>query len=167
MPRRLRIQLAGMPQHLVQRGVNREPCFFADEDYHCYLHWLKEAARDWRCTIHAYVLMTNHVHLLLTPASPQGPAKLMQSVGRRYVQYVNEPKGSASIDILRSSNATPPTHQTRRNAPAPFCNGASTDFRSELDEEAHAGKARQTGGQGESEARAGRSNGFWVLTWSA
>ena len=89
MPRRLRIKLAGMPQHLVQRGVNREPCFFAEEDYHCYLHWLKEAARDWRCTIHAYVLMTNHVHLLLTPESPQGPAKLMQSVGRRYVQYVN------------------------------------------------------------------------------
>jgi putative transposase len=78
-----------MPQHLVQRGVNRSPCFFADEDYHCYLHWLKEASNKWRCAIHAYVLMTNHVHLLLTPADPQGPAKLMQSVGRRYVQYIN------------------------------------------------------------------------------
>jgi putative transposase len=89
MPRRPRIKLAGMPQHLVQRGVNREPCFFAEEDYHCYLHWLKEAAGEWRCAIHAYVLMTNHVHLLLTPENPQGPAKLMQSVGRRYVQYVN------------------------------------------------------------------------------
>lgn len=89
MPRRPRIKLADIPQHLVQRGVNREPCFFADEDYHCYLHWLEEAAADWRCAIHAYVLMTNHVHLLITPQTPDGPAKLMQSVGRRYVQYIN------------------------------------------------------------------------------
>jgi putative transposase len=89
MPRRARIKLADLPQHLVQRGVNREPCFFAEEDYHCCLHWLVEAAADWRCAIHAYVLMTNHVHLLITPQTADGPAKLMQSVGRRYVQYVN------------------------------------------------------------------------------
>jgi putative transposase len=89
MPRRPRIKLADIPQHLVQRGVNRQPCFFAEEDYYCYLHWLEEAAADWRCAIHAYVLMTNHVHLLMTPTTPDGPAKLMQSVGRRYVQYVN------------------------------------------------------------------------------
>ena len=89
MPRRPRIKLAGIPQHLVQRGVNREPCFFADEDYQCYLHWLFKAAADWRCQVHAYVLMTNHVHLLVTPQTPDGLAKLMQSVGRRYVQYVN------------------------------------------------------------------------------
>ena len=89
MPRRPRIKLTGIPQHLVQRGVNREPCFFAEEDYHCYLHWLQEAAADWRCALHAYVLMTNHVHLLLTPETAEGPAKLMQSIGRRYVQYIN------------------------------------------------------------------------------
>lgn len=89
MPRRPRIKLTGIPQHIVQRGVNREPCFFAEEDYHCYLHWLFEAAADWRCTVHAYVLMTNHVHLLVMPQTPDGLAKLMQSVGRRYVQYVN------------------------------------------------------------------------------
>lgn len=89
MPRRPRIKLAGMPQHLVQRGVNREPCFFAEEDYHFYLHWLKKSAADYRCAIHAYVLMTNHVHLLVTPETAQGPSKLMQSVGRRYVQYIN------------------------------------------------------------------------------
>ncbi len=89
MPRRPRIKLAGVPQHIVQRGVNRAPCFFADEDYHCYLHWLKKAADDWHCTIHAYVLMTNHVHLLVTPETNEGIAKLMQSVGRRYVQYIN------------------------------------------------------------------------------
>ena len=89
MPRRPRIKLAGMPQHIVQRGINREACFYADEDYHCYLHWLKKSAADWGCAIHAYVLMTNHVHLLLTPETPDGPARLMQSLGRRYVQYIN------------------------------------------------------------------------------
>ena len=89
MPRRPRIKLAGMPQHIVQRGINREACFYADEDYHCYLHWLKKSATDWGCAIHAYVLMTNHVHLLLTPETPDGPARLMQSLGRRYVQYIN------------------------------------------------------------------------------
>ena len=75
--------------HLVQRGINREPCFFAEEDYHCYLHWLQKSAADWDCAIHAYVLMTNHVHLLITPQRSDGPAKLMQSLGRRYVQYIN------------------------------------------------------------------------------
>ncbi len=89
MPRRPRIKLADIPQHLVQRGVNREACFFAEEDYHCYLHWLNKAATDWQCEIHAYVLMTNHVHLLVTSQTADGPAKLMQSVGRRYVQYIN------------------------------------------------------------------------------
>jgi putative transposase len=89
MPRRPRIQLAETPLHIVQRGINREPCFFAQEDYHCYLHWLEKSAHDWGCAIHAYVLMTNHVHLLLTPAKPDAPARLMQSVGRRYVQYIN------------------------------------------------------------------------------
>ena len=89
MPRRPRIKLADIPQHIVQRGINREPCFFAEEDYHCYLHWLQESAADWHCAIHAYVLMTNHVHLLVTPARADGIAKLMQSIGRRYVQYIN------------------------------------------------------------------------------
>lgn len=75
--------------HLVQRGINREPCFFAEEDYHCYLRWLTKSAADWDCAIQAYVLMTNHVHLSITPQRSDGPAKLMQSLGRRYVQYVN------------------------------------------------------------------------------
>ena len=75
--------------HLVQRGINREPCFFAEENYHCYLHWLQKSAADWHCAIHAYVLMTNHVHLLITAERPDGPARLMQSLGRRYVQYIN------------------------------------------------------------------------------
>ncbi|MFZ6708172.1 transposase [Undibacterium sp. TC9W] len=89
MPRRPRIKLAGIPQHIVQRGVNREPCFFADENCQCDLHWLFKSAADWHCQVHAYVLMTNHVHLLVTPATPDALAKMMQSIGRRYVQYVN------------------------------------------------------------------------------
>lgn len=75
--------------HLVQRGINREPCFFAEEDYHCYLHWQQKSAADCHCAIHAYVLMTNHVHLLISAERVDGPAKLMQSLGRRYVQYIN------------------------------------------------------------------------------
>ena len=89
MPRRPRVLLADYPLHIVQRGINREPCFFTDEDRHCYLHWLEEAARACGCAIHAYALMTNHVHLLLTPAETGAPSRLMQSLGRRYVQYAN------------------------------------------------------------------------------
>ena len=84
MPRRPRILLSDHPQHIVQRGINREPCFFAEEDYQCYLHWLEEAARD-----SCLCAETNHVHLLLTPAVTDAPARLMQSLGRRYVQYIN------------------------------------------------------------------------------
>ena len=89
MPRPPRLQLAEVPLHIVQRGINREPCFFTDEDYYCYLHWLEESARACGCAIHAYALMTNHVHLLLTPAESGAPSRLMQSLGRRYVQYAN------------------------------------------------------------------------------
>jgi len=67
MPRRARLALAGIPVHLIQRGNNRSACFFADEDYALYLHHLSELAPKFGCHIHAYVLMTNHVHLLLTP----------------------------------------------------------------------------------------------------
>ncbi len=88
MPRRPRILLADYPLHIVQRGINRESCFSSDEDY-CYLHWLEESARACGCAIHAYALMTNHPHLLLTPAESGAPSRLMQSLGRRYVQYAN------------------------------------------------------------------------------
>lgn len=89
MPRRPRVLLANYPLHIVQRGINREPCFFTDEDYQCYLHWLEESAGVCGCAIHAYVLMTNHVHLLLTAKETGSPSRLMQSLGRRYVQYAN------------------------------------------------------------------------------
>ena len=89
MPRRARLRLAGLPLHLIQRGNNRSACFYADEDYSLYLHHLEELSRKFRCAVHAYVLMTNHVHLLLTPARKDGPSLLMKHLGQRYVQYVN------------------------------------------------------------------------------
>ena len=90
MPRRPRIHLAGLPLHIVQRGHNREACFFAEEDYHAYRHWLGEALKDSACALHAYVQMTNHVHLLLTPPAPEAVSQLVMSLGRRYVQYINK-----------------------------------------------------------------------------
>ena len=89
MPRRARVHLDGVPLHLVQRGHNREPCFFAEDDYLSYLHWLGEALAESECALHAYVLMTNHVHLLLTPKRAAAVPGLVIALGRRYVQYVN------------------------------------------------------------------------------
>lgn len=90
MPRRPRIHLPDVPVHLVQRGHNREACFFSDDDYLAYRAWLGEALKKSGCTLHAYVLMTNHVHLLLTPPSAQAVSQLIISLGRRYVQYINK-----------------------------------------------------------------------------
>jgi putative transposase len=89
MPRRPRTHLDNIPLHIVQRGHNREPCFYAEEDYFTYLHWLGEALRESGCALHAYALMTNHVHLLLTPKKAEAIPRLMISLGRRYVQYIN------------------------------------------------------------------------------
>jgi putative transposase len=90
MPRRPRIHLAGVPLHIVQRGHNRDACFFSEDDYLAYRHWLGEALKENGCALHAYVLMTNHVHLLLTPAQPQDVPRLIISLGRRYVRYINK-----------------------------------------------------------------------------
>lgn len=89
MPRRPRVHLDNVPLHIVQRGHNREPCFFTEEDYQSYLHWLGEALTEAGCALHAYVLMTNHVHLLLTPEKAELVPKFVISLGRRYVQYIN------------------------------------------------------------------------------
>ena len=90
MPRRPRTHVDGVPLHIVQRGHNRQPCFFAEEDYRAYLHWLGEALRKEKCILHAYALMTNHVHLLLTPGNAESVPKLIIALGRRYVQYINK-----------------------------------------------------------------------------
>jgi putative transposase len=89
MPRRPRIDIPGLPQHVIARGNNRAPCFFADRDYSRYLDWLKRSSGDHGIAIHAYVLMTNHVHILATPAEPGALSTMMQSLGRCYVRYVN------------------------------------------------------------------------------
>ncbi|MDH5632412.1 MAG: transposase [Gammaproteobacteria bacterium] len=89
MPRLPRYVLPGQPQHVIQRGNNRCPIFVADEDYGCFRHYLREASQRQGCHIHAWVFMTNHIHLLVTPDGENSIGKTMQSVGRRYVQYFN------------------------------------------------------------------------------
>jgi putative transposase len=79
-----------MPLHIVQRGHNRDACFFCDDDYLAYLNWLGEAIKSTGCQLHAYALMTNHVHLLITPEKADAIPKLLISLGRRYVQYINK-----------------------------------------------------------------------------
>ena len=89
MPRRPRLVLPHIPLHLIQRGNNRQVCFVADEDYRFYLDWLAEYAGKTGCRIHAYVLMTNHVHLLVSADRGGAPGALMKALGQRYVQYFN------------------------------------------------------------------------------
>jgi putative transposase len=90
MPRRPRYQLTDFPLHVVQRGNDRRACFFDERDFRFYLQLLGESAVRHRVLVHAYVLMTNHVHLLLTPLVPGGISKVMQSVGSRYVKAINK-----------------------------------------------------------------------------
>ncbi|MEN8258422.1 MAG: transposase [Thermodesulfobacteriota bacterium] len=89
MARLPRISPADIPVHVIQRGNNRQACFVCDEDHGAYAAWLKEYSQKYRVEIHAWVMMTNHVHLLCTPRQEGGISKMMQSLGRRYVQYFN------------------------------------------------------------------------------
>lgn len=93
MPRTKRLDLPGVAQHVVQRGNDRQACFFRDIDYVRYLQDLREAALKFGCRVHAYVLMTNHVHLLLSPQESGAVGRMMQTVGRRYVRYINDSLG--------------------------------------------------------------------------
>ncbi|HKV96725.1 MAG TPA: transposase [Gammaproteobacteria bacterium] len=89
MARLPRFCLPGVPQHVIQRGNNRQPCFAATSDYRFYLECVRAASRRYGCTVHAYVLMTNHAHLLVTPSQKDTLSRFMQHIGRRYVQYFN------------------------------------------------------------------------------
>lgn len=89
MARLARYVLPGQPQHVIQRGNNREPIFYDETDYRFYLEKLNDACKKHKCNLHAYVLMTNHVHLLITPHTGDGISKVMQMLGRYYVQYFN------------------------------------------------------------------------------
>jgi putative transposase len=86
MPRRPRLISPGVPLHIIQRGNNRQACFFSDVDYLCYLEWLQKYAEESGCSIHAYVLMTNHVHLLLTPSTAG------KSMGSDSIDRISIPK---------------------------------------------------------------------------
>ena len=89
MPRQPRFVIPDQPQHVIIRGNNRDAVFYADDDYHFFLEKLKQASVKHQCDIHAYVLMTNHIHLLITPHTESGISKAMQMLGRYYVQYFN------------------------------------------------------------------------------
>ena len=89
MPRRTRDCPPGFPIHVVQRGNNRQICFVEEADFKAYAHWLHEAAEKFSVAIHAWVFMTNHVHLLVTPTSPGGVSRCIQHLGRYYVRYFN------------------------------------------------------------------------------
>lgn len=89
MPGKPRYYLPHIPAHVIQRGNNRGACFFAEDDYRYSLTCLNDARQQYHVAVHAYVLMTNHVHILMTPEDAVGISRLMQSVGRRYVQYIN------------------------------------------------------------------------------
>ena len=89
MARLPRVYIPGCSYHIVQRGNNREPCFYTEQDYATYLNYLKDSAEINSIAIHAYVLMTNHVHMLVTPMGNGDISRMMQSLGRKYVRYFN------------------------------------------------------------------------------
>lgn len=93
MARLPRIDLPGIPQHIVQRGNNRLPCFLDDQDRLQYLALLRDALIATECRLHAYVLMDNHVHLLITSPECGSLGKLMQKLGRQYVGQFNARHG--------------------------------------------------------------------------
>jgi len=89
MPRLKREVLGGVPLHITQRGVDRCTTFRSEEDFAYYRWALHEAVKETGCALHAYVLMTNHVHLLVTPEDSASPAAMFRSLGRRYVRHFN------------------------------------------------------------------------------
>jgi putative transposase len=97
--------LPEIPQHVVQRGNNRQAVFFERSDYRRYLDCLEEAGERYGCRVHAYVLMTNHVHLLLTPQEQDSIPKVLQSIGRKYVQYVNQGYGELKSNLVYAPQA--------------------------------------------------------------
>ena len=90
MPRRARMYLAGLPYHVIQRGNNREACFIEPENYLFYLELWKKLSTRYGVSVHAYVLMTNHVHFLATPDNETAISNTMKVAGSRYAQYINK-----------------------------------------------------------------------------
>ena len=93
MPRRPRLELPGFPLHVTHRGVNQAATFIDDDDFVCYRHWLEEALAEHEVALHAYALMSNHLHLLLTPAASGSLSRAMSRLGQRYVPAFNRKHG--------------------------------------------------------------------------
>lgn len=93
MPRRPRLELPGIPLHVTHRGVNRAATFLDDEDFDLYRQWLHEALAEQKIALHAYVFMSNHVHLLLTPPAAGRLSRAMSRLGQRYVPTFNRKYG--------------------------------------------------------------------------
>ncbi|TFW15743.1 hypothetical protein E4L96_17695 [Massilia arenosa] len=89
MPRRARVIVPGYPNHVVHRGNNRCGVFCDKHDYLVYLDWLRKYSEEALCTVHAYVLMSNHVHILVSPAFEDGLFRLMKPLAQRYAQHFN------------------------------------------------------------------------------
>ena len=89
MARLPRLYVPGCSHHIIQRGNNRHACFYDERDYAFYLQQLRISAEEFGVCIHSFVLMTNHVHLLVTPKTSKSCGKMMQSLGRKYVRYIN------------------------------------------------------------------------------
>ena len=83
-------QIPGHPLHVIQRGYARAACFFCEGDCLAYLHWLGRYCERFGCAVHAYALMGNHVHVLVTPSHAEGASRLMRSLGERYTRYIGE-----------------------------------------------------------------------------
>lgn len=90
MARLPRLVLPNHPHHIIQEGNDRQLIFREDEDYQRFLGWLKESAREFKVSVHAYALMPNHLHLLASPTTEDGLARMMQRVGRYYVPWFNQ-----------------------------------------------------------------------------
>lgn len=93
MPRRARMYVPGLPYHLVQRGNNRQACFIEPENYHYYLELWQTLSRRYGVAVHAYCLMTNHIHFLATPSTDSALSNTMKVIGSRYAQYINKTYG--------------------------------------------------------------------------
>jgi len=109
MPRRPRVVIAGQPHHIIQRGNNRQNIFNSPKDYRYFLQKLHETSTEYECDIHAYVLMTNHTHLLVTPKEQDKLSKMMRKLGTCYVNYFNhnyERTGSLLEGRYKSSTIT-------------------------------------------------------------
>ncbi len=89
MPRRARMYIPGLPYHVVQRGNNREACFIEPENYQHYLELWEEVSKRYCLAVHAYCLMTNHIHFLATPSRVTSLSNVMKVAGSRYAQYIN------------------------------------------------------------------------------